>query len=128
MAETAGRDDQLRRRAEEAVKHLEETMLRHVRALLECIHHQAADRCGICRGRTTGGLPMETLLDIMRERGFVTAELFQVTNAAPNRRPRSLRTLIGLGIGAGAFAAIVGWRGGKILVQAIRRNPPAGTS
>lgn len=110
-------------KAKEVVATFKERTARYLKDLYECIHHQPADRCGVCNGRTRNGISVAELTAELKAQRLVAVEFNGDGKTPPPARQRpSLKTIAGLGA-AGIFIGIIGWRNGKVLLRAIRRNP-----
>lgn len=114
-----------RKRIEERVNAVKSRIEREIKALLLCIHGLQADQCGICLGKTEFGAMMEEVLDALRNQGLLEVELaveLRGERRKPVRHQRRLSTLVGLGIGASFFIALIGWQGGKLIWRLIEKD------
>ena len=109
----------------EAVRAVMRRIEKEVHALLECIHGRQADQCSQCAGRTAKGVPLELMLGELTRQGLIHVQ--PPTDEAgaarpPSRRPASMKTMVGAGIGATFFLAFVGWQGGKLIWRLVGKG------
>lgn len=115
---------------ERRVQEIEQRIVREGRELFACRHQRQADQCDDCKGRTALGVPMDYVVQVLHTHGLMEVELARELpddGKEPVRNRRSLKTIVGVGIGVSFFLAIVGWQhGGKILARLIKRDaaPP----
>ena len=112
-------------KAKEVVAALKERMARFLKDIYECIHGRPADQCDTCKGRTRHGISVGELTAELQREGLVTVEFTGNDETGPaataTRRRPSLKTIAGIGA-AGIFIGVIGWRKGKFLLRAIRRD------
>lgn len=111
-------------RIEERVRALKSRIEREVRSLLECSHQRQADQCDTCKGRTGLGAPMDAVLEVLKRHGLISVEPAESpkTKKTPVQHHRSLKTLLGAGIGVSFFLGFIGWQGGKLALRLIRKE------
>ncbi len=98
-------------------------LLRIVQAAITCKHGRQADQCGECRGMTALGAQMNIVLEAFREANLLTAELVVAVSQSgtkPIQHRRTLKTLIGVGVGVSFFVGLA-WQGGKLIARIVRR-------
>lgn len=120
---TAGLPEAIRVLIAEHVESAKRLLLRIVQTAIACKHGLQADRCGECRGMTALGAPIDVVLEAFREAGLLTAEFAVAVRqggAEPIQHRRSLKTLIGVGVGVSFFVGFA-WQGGKLIARIIRR-------
>ena len=97
-----------------------------INAFLECIHGKKADECPICKGMTRIGAPMDVVLEVCREKELVGVEIAVIRSTAQGPailHRRFLKTVMGVGIGAGGFIiTLVGWKGGKLIWRLLKKD------
>ena len=97
-----------------------------INAFMECIHGRKADECPTCKGVTRIGAPMDVVLEVCREEELVGVEMTVTRSTAQGPvilHRRFLKTIMGVGIGAGGFfIRLVGWKGGKLIWRLLKKN------
>jgi hypothetical protein len=96
-------------------------LFRELKALRQCRHRIPADACTTCRGRTASGKRFEEIIEVYRRNGHVVAELEERSSRRVVRR--ELKTVIGIGLGAGIIGGVLLWQGGKIIWRLIKASP-----
>lgn len=100
---------------------------RQVKALLECRHQRQADQCHECKGMTSHGIPLDPMLEALRQEGLIEVEAaveLRVNDGKPVRHQRNLKKIAGIGIGIGFFIGLAGWEGGKLIWRLVKKDTP----